>query len=120
MFHNIIKYTVFTACILFASLIGCMSEDNPKKAIILLNQGKGIESYYYFLKSDKKSITDELQSMIKNSRELTEIELISIFEKPDRYGSKKPYYDNADRHKVIYIIKKDPEFKKKYSRFLKD
>ncbi len=60
-----------------------------------------------------------MKPAVEKARKIAELELISIFQKPEKYGSDKIYLDNADYEKISFIINEDKEFRIKFGKYLK-
>jgi len=101
--------------LLIAMFTGCTSSEDFSKGTKLLAEGKGIKSYYYFLKSNYSDKTGTaINKVINRSRDLAIVELNAIYLKPGQMGSKDIYLDNEDMEKINYIFSKDNEIKVKF------
>ena len=104
---------------------GCSQNTNDLiSGLQLLRDGRGIDSFYYLTKSKVEETipTDlpkgEINEVMDASRSLAEIELASIFTKPEKYGDPDIYLDDAKKESIRFIVKNDSILQSKFTQYL--
>ena len=83
-----------------------------------LDKGDGITDFYYYLVKYDGEYPAKLRPKVDKARKLAEIELISIFKKPEEYGAKEIYLDNSDLEMLKHIVQEDEGLRRKFGAYL--
>lgn len=79
----------------------------------------GVNIYYNYLKEYKnKDIPEDIRPGIEIAKKTAEAELISVFKKPEKYGSNEIYLDNANYDNIRFIINEDDELRLKFGKYI--
>lgn len=99
---------LFTAAVMMIFCAACSCSSSADKAKRCLSEGRGIQAYYWFLKSGSGCGKDEQAA---KARALAVIELRSVFTKAKKIGSTAVYLDNEDKSTIDFILQNDPSLR---------
>jgi hypothetical protein len=106
---------------LFISLILLQCKETTESGKNTNSSAKdtGVSTYYNYLKEYKSNdFPEDIRSDVEISKKIAEAELISIFMKPEKYGSSKIYLDNISYDKIKFIINEDDELRMKFGKYI--